>query len=190
MKRRSPMKLSGILILVCAFTLHAATLTVTSTADSGAGSLAAALKSSRDGDTINFSVTGSIVLTSGELAVLKSVCILGPGAASLAVNGNAASRVFHVASGTTVIIAGLTIANGNAIRQQSSSSSDQGGGILNDNATLIVSNCVLTGNSAENYGGGICSRATGTQRRPSSASLTVVDCTLSANSARIGGGIA
>src|SRR5438876_8223193 len=74
--------------------LHAATITVTSTADSGAGSLRAALASASDGDTIDFSVTGTITLTSGELLVGKSVTISGPGAANLAVNGNAAGRVF------------------------------------------------------------------------------------------------
>jgi hypothetical protein len=167
----------------------AATLTVTSTADSGAGTLRAALKSSRNGDMINFAVTGTIVLTSGELAVSKNVRILGPGPGNLAVNGNQASRVFEIASGTTVTIAGLTITNGVAIRQRSSSVSDDGAGILNNNATLTVSNCVLTGNSAGNYGGGICGFASGTPSKPGSATLTVVNCTLSANTARIGAGL-
>ena len=51
--------------------LHAATITVTSTADSGAGTLRDALASASDGDTIDFSVTGTITLTStnGELSV-------------------------------------------------------------------------------------------------------------------------
>jgi len=44
-------------------------------------------------------VSGTILLTSGELLVTNSVTILGPGPADLAVNGNAASRVFHI-SGT------------------------------------------------------------------------------------------
>src|SRR5438067_8122538 len=68
------------------------TITVTSTADSGAGTLRAALASAANGDTIDVSgVTGTILLTSGELLVTNSVTILGPGPASLAVNGNAAS---------------------------------------------------------------------------------------------------
>jgi hypothetical protein len=44
--------------------------------------------------------------------VTNSVTILGPGPSSLAVNGNAASRVFHIGSGNVVTIAGLTITNG------------------------------------------------------------------------------
>ena len=86
-----------------------ATLTVTSTADSGPGTLRAALASAANGDTIDASgVSGTILLTSGELPVSNSVTILGPGPANLAVNGNAASRAFNI-SGTAVTIAGLTI---------------------------------------------------------------------------------
>src|SRR5579859_4585049 len=75
---------------------RAATITVTSTADSGAGTLRSALINTANGDTINFSVTGTITLTNGELLVTNNVTILGPGPASLALNGNANSRVFHV----------------------------------------------------------------------------------------------
>src|SRR5205809_7481221 len=66
---------------------RAATITVTSTADNGAGTLREALASAADGDTIDASgLPGSIILTSGELLVSNSVTILGPG--NLAVDGN------------------------------------------------------------------------------------------------------
>ncbi len=96
--------------------VHAATITVANTLDSGAGSLRDALAAGNDGDTIDFgaAVTGTITLTSGELVVNDSITISGPGADVLSVNGNAASRVFHVASGKIVSISGLTITNGNA----------------------------------------------------------------------------
>src|SRR6266481_8961339 len=104
-----------LLLLWATFATLGATINVTSTADSGAGTLRAALASAADGDTIDASgVTGTILLTSGELLVTNSVTILGPGPANLAVNGNAAGRVFHVGSGTVVTIAGLTITNGKA----------------------------------------------------------------------------
>src|SRR6266849_5575211 len=82
------------------------TITVVNTNDSGPGSLRQALADANDGDTINFdsSLTGTITLTSGELLVNDSITISGPGANTLAVNGNAASRVFHIASGKTVTI--------------------------------------------------------------------------------------
>ena len=77
----------------------------------------------------------------------KSVVISGPGADQLSLNGNAASRVFHIASGKTVTIAGLTITNGHV-------SNFGGGGIYNDHGSLTVSNCTVNGNSANGGGGG------------------------------------
>ena len=94
--------------------LRAATITVTNTADSGPGSLRAALASAASGDTINFSLPApaKITLTSGELLVSKSVTIVGPGPSNLAVDGNRASRVFHIAPSNTVTISSLTVTNG------------------------------------------------------------------------------
>lgn len=137
--------------------LSAATNSVTNTNDSGPGSLRAALSSVADGDTINFSVTGTILLTSGELVVTNSVIILGPGPANLAVDGNAASRVFLISpiesaqAGRTVSISSLTITNGRA----DDDSVQNGGGIYHENGTLTVSNCTISGNSAPLGGGGI-----------------------------------
>jgi len=72
---------------------HAATITVTNTNDSGAGSLRQALADANDGDTIQFSVTtpATITLTGGVLVVNKSVTISGPAAGHLSVSGNGAS---------------------------------------------------------------------------------------------------
>jgi hypothetical protein len=167
------------LALVCAgaTTARAATITVTSTADNGAGSLREALASAADGDTIDFSVTGTISLTSGELLVTKSVDIVGPGPGDLAVDGNAASRVFHIGSGKTVTISSLTVTNGSATL---------GGGMYNDHSTLTVSNCILSGNSAtgNGHGGGIYNDGDS-----GSATLTIADSAISANRAYAGGGI-
>jgi len=59
--------------------LQATTITVTNTNDSGPGSLRQALANANNGDTINFAVTRTIFLTSGELLVDKTVTISGPG---------------------------------------------------------------------------------------------------------------
>src|SRR6266849_978481 len=75
---------------------HAGTIAVTSTADNGPHSLRQALVVASNGDTINITARGTIILTSGELVVAKSVTIHGPGAAQLSVSGNATSRVFHI----------------------------------------------------------------------------------------------
>jgi hypothetical protein len=102
-----------------------------------------ALADANDGDIIGFAVTGTIGLPSGELLVDKSITISGPGANNLAIDGNAKNTVFHIGSGETVTISGLTIMNGYTTAS--------GGGIHNDHATLTLNNCAITGN----LGGGI-----------------------------------
>jgi hypothetical protein len=169
-------------LCLIALSTQAATITVTNTNDSGAGSLREALANANDGDTIHFGITGTITLTTGELLVDKSVTISGPGAASLTVDGNFADRVFHVSSGVTATIAGLTITNGNA----QDDGPNTGGGIYNDHATLAVDNCMVSGNYAGYGGGGV---------HNSSGTLTVTNSTFSGNSANYlfgvgsGGGI-
>jgi hypothetical protein len=129
----------------------AATTTVTNTNDSGSGSLRQALIDANDGDTINFAVTGTIGLTSGELLVNKSVTISGPGAASLAVDGNATSRVFHIGAGNTVSISGLSLTNGNVVPF------GNGCGLLNDHAVLTMDSCAVHNNNSTQLtdGGGV-----------------------------------
>ena len=189
--RAQPKLLIYGLALACATTgLNANIITVTNTADAGpdaplAGSLRAALAGTADGDTIDATtVSGTITLVSGaispaELTVNKNVTILGPGPASLTVNANHLSRVFHVTPGHTVTIAGLTMVNGDP-----SGPFAEGGGILNDHSVLTVSNCTLNGNSVRS-GGGIYNDGNDTN----SAMLTVNNCTLTGNSAQYGGGI-
>ena len=103
--------------------VQAATLTVTTTADTGPdapapGSLRAALASAADGDTVDATgIAGTITLVAGavlpaELVVNKSVTILGPGAANLAVDANQLSRVFRITAGHTVVFEGFKITNG------------------------------------------------------------------------------
>src|SRR5262249_11859890 len=130
-------------LFLIASSTQAATLTVTNTNDSGAGSLRQAVADAVNGDTIKFdsSLNGqTIMLTSGELLVTTNVAINGPGANMLAVDANHASRLFYIAAGKDVTISGLTISNGKVI-------SDFGGGIYNDNATLKISHCIITRNS-------------------------------------------
>src|SRR5438874_10078715 len=74
---------------------HAATIMVNSTADNGPGNCSStctlrdAIAVANAGDTISFSaITGTITLTGGTLTIAKSLMIAGPGASSLAVDGN------------------------------------------------------------------------------------------------------
>jgi hypothetical protein len=135
--------------LLCAAgtTAGAVTITVSNTNDSGPGSLRDALASAADGDTIDAaSVTGIITLTNGELLVTNSISINGPGPDLLALNGNGSNRVLHIGPNTIVNISSLAVTNGSA---------DFAGGILNERATLTISNCFIGGNVAAYYGGGI-----------------------------------
>jgi predicted outer membrane repeat protein len=164
-------------LLFGAATAQAATLTVTNSADSGAGTLRQAIldASPSGGDTINFAVTGVITLTIGELAIAKNLTITGPGANVLTVRRNPAGgtpefRIFFIGNGANVTISNLTIRNG---RDYNS------GAILNDGATLTVNNCVFTANSGGGYGGG------GIMNDGSNANarLTVNSCVFDGNSA-------
>ncbi len=159
-----------------------ATIPVTNTTDSGPGSLRQAIitaNADNAGDIINITATGTITLLSTLPAITANITITGPGANLLTVSGGNSTTVgtiFTITTGVTASISGLTISNGN------SSSSDQGGGILND-GTLTVSNCTILGNSGtssvNNEGGGITNFGT----------LTVSSTSLSGNSAANGGGI-
>jgi len=122
-------------LLLCAMAMqaNAATITVTNTNDSGPGSLRQALADADDGDTISFAVSGNIALMSGGLLVQRSVTIAGPGADHLAiyVDGYYLWPVFRVFPQKTVTISGLTMRNAYL-------------GVLNDQGTLTISNCVVS----------------------------------------------
>src|ERR1017187_1483045 len=68
--------------------------------DGGVNTLRYLIGASFDGDTINFSVTGTITLINGPLTNNHSITIIGPSSASLTVSGNNASRVFYISAGT------------------------------------------------------------------------------------------
>lgn len=158
---------------------QAATYTVTSLADAGAGSLRQAIVDANGNpgaDTIAFAVTGAVTLTSGELAITDDLTIQGPGAGRLAVDGNAGSRVFSVSgAGTDVTISGLTIRNGVA-------TGSNGGGVnVAAGSSLALVNSAVSGNAATGNGGGISA----------AGALTLDGSTVSGNTAGpFGGGIA
>lgn len=167
------------LLLLISFALigaptHAANRTVTTQADSGAGSLRDTIAASSANDTISFAVTGTIALTSGELVINRNLTITGP-AAGIRVSGNNASRVFNITAGN-VSMSGLRITNGRA-EGNSSANNNRGGGIMNA-GTLTLTNCtvsnnVCVGTSGSVSGGGGIFNYDGT--------LTLTNCTLSGN---------
>ena len=161
----------GLLLYAVALPVHAATITVTNTNDDGPGSLRQALVDANGGDTITFAVTGTIGLTSAELVIDKTLTLSGPGPDLLAVSRTSKTqfRIFHVTPGQTVNIEGLTISGADVL--------DYGGGILNDQSTLTLTNCSVVDNAADN-GGGIYSNDGG--------SVTIINSIISGNHA-VGG---
>jgi hypothetical protein len=151
-------------------------LTVSSLADSGPGTLRAAILTADAGSpsdkfTIGFGVTGTIDLQSPLPDLNNAIAIQGTGAGSLTVEQAAGtsftSAIVTVDAGRTASLAGLTIANGSA------------GGIAS-NGTLTVTACTVSGNSAF-VGGGILNNSGG--------GLAVLGCLITGNTGVFGGGV-
>jgi hypothetical protein len=146
-------------------------------------------------DTITFAVTGTINLAAGLPTLTRSVNIEGPGADLVTVRRDTGGdyRIFQVAAGVTVGIAGLTITNGGGGIHNSGMLTVSGcvitanvgdAGIWND-GTLTVSNSTVSGNSisvGNSRGGGIYNE--------NGAIATVINSTISGNTAGFGAGIA
>jgi hypothetical protein len=167
------------------------TLTVTNTLDSGAGSLRADVTAAHKGDSIVFNIPKSdpgynastgiwtITLTSGEPLIKQDLSITGPGASQLTISGDKLSRVFELSSKTKpqASLSSMTITNGNG-------QIGGKGGAINNNGTLTISNCTLSGNSvATEIGGGDGGAI------ENNGTLTISNSVLSDNSAGEGGAI-
>jgi hypothetical protein len=129
----------------------AANFNVTSLADSGAGTLRQAVldaNANAGADTIQIGIPGTITLSS-ELLVTESVAITGPGARSLTVSGNNATRILELdnVSAKDVTLTDMTFAAANA--------SGNGGAILNGGGNLLLQRMRITGNTASGEGGAI-----------------------------------
>ncbi len=160
------------------------TYTVTNLDSSGPGSLPEAVAEANSqasnpaGSLIEFAagVSGQITLSS-TLALAETdgpEVIVGPGASIVTVSGNNAVEVFQV--NDTASLSGLTISGGSS----GDIAEGCGGGITN-NGTLTITNCTISGNTAESEGGGIYNGYKST--------LAITGCTISGNSAGDGGGI-
>ncbi len=147
---------------------------VNNTNDDGPGSLraTAALLPELIGFTNTLSGQ-TIHLTSGQLTLSNTVGIDASGlAGGILIDASGNSRVLEITAGNTVTLDSLILTNGNV--------PDFGGGILVDqDATLVLSNCTVAGNSA-GMGGGIFNSTNST--------VAVENSTLSANSASGNGG--
>ncbi len=124
-------------------------------------------------DTITFApgiAGGTITLGGTELTISSNLTITGP-SAGMTIDGNNASCVFNISSGT-VEMSSLTITNGNG------TGSGPGAGGIRNLGTLTLNSVTVSNNTVSGFGGGIISANT----------LTLNNSTISGNTSGSGGG--
>jgi CSLREA domain-containing protein len=164
--------------------IHAATLTVTKTADTNDGicnadcSLREAIAIANDNDTILFETANFVKLTQGELIITRNLTIAGTNETKLTItrdiSASPAARIFYIQPGASLTLTNTIVTGGTAPL-------DVGGGIFNGGSLTLI-NTMVTNNSAT-QGGGIENRGT----------LNITNSTISNNFALspqpVGGGI-
>lgn len=189
--------------------LQAATFTVTTNADSGAGSLRDAVaqaNTAAGADIIVFASGVTNVVLSSQIDITDVLTITGNGTAATVVSGNNATRIFNTSSPLT--LNSLTLTNGSAsgdggainvqsyggpvgltlnqVLVQNSTATNRGGGVYfyasADLDSLRVSNSTFIGNSAPNAdGGGLWARGA------YGGTVSIVQTRFHSNSAGYGG---
>ena len=137
-----------------------ATWTATNNANTGVGSLRAALASAQNGDIVTFSSGMTVQLTS-ELLINKNITVDGDlnndGVADVTLDGQYRTRVVEITSGSTVTLDGLVITrglvSGNGGNGGYGATGAMGGGIFNA-GILTLNNVTVTSNAAAGGGGG------------------------------------
>jgi CSLREA domain-containing protein len=178
----------GLVLAYASSPARAETIPVNSTADPGADdgecTLREAITSANTdtasggcvagsgADTITFALPdpSTISLNGGELLIANNLEISGPGATALTISGNDASRVFFVnpgapgatsgppATGLSVVISNLSVANGQAkggnggaadIAGGSGGAAGMGGALFVNNGSVTISGVAFSGNRAQ-----------------------------------------
>lgn len=121
--------------------------------------------------TISLNTTGVLenAAATGDLDITSTLTIVGNG---VAIDGVSSDRIFHVLTGATADISGVTLQHGWG---------DLVGGAIYNQGDLTLSSCIVTENAAINEGGGIKNITPG--------SMTMTACEVYDNEADWGGGI-
>jgi len=144
-------------------------------------------------DTINFSLTGTINLSSALPVLSSNITINGPGSNLMTVRRNTGGNYRILQSSANSSISGLTITNGRTPDAVTEDIAPSGGGIWQTGGSLTLRDVVITGNTTGNggsmrlgsptfggfggFGGGIYA----------SGNLTMTDCVISNNTTGKGG---
>lgn len=190
----------------------AVVLTVVNTDDDGPGSLRQTIVAAQNGHVITFApeLNGATIELMSELVVGKSLNIHGP-AAGITLQGSGDHRVLRVGNLHEVVLENLIIRGGHT--SNSGAFFGLGGGIFNDGANLTIRNTTIEHNWAMNAGGGIFNGGNGSLTlvgstvsyngydpvlaaatsfgggiANSAAHITLVNSTVSANTAASAGG--
>lgn len=170
-----------ILLISCLFfnacILHANSISVTNTNDSGPESLRQAITDALDGDTINISLSGSITLNSELPIITKGITINGYVDVTT-ISGNNSCRILTIQIPTgTVTLNRLNIING-----YSTIGAAAGLYAITGNDGLVTLNkCTFSGcnnTGSEAYGGAIAT----------SADINMTNCTVYSDTAMLSGG--
>ena len=198
-KHLKPYQLVGSILLALGASTQAysATLFVTSSADSGAGTLRDAVGQAVAGDVIVFDITqtGNTINLQTPINLDVSISIDGPGANLLNIDGGGTSSHFSTDGGAVVTMAGLTLSGGSAADGVSGGSisvasgsaltlvemtfegnqtSAQGGALFNDGGNVVVQRSLFTNNLAGDIGGAIFQEGDG-------AAMTLIGATIEGN---------
>jgi len=152
-----------------------------------------AVNAALSGDTINVAA-GTY---KENVKIDKSLTVKGAGSAKTIVDGNKAGSVFTVGKinpNAIVSLSGMTLQGGSGTAESRSGKTYLVGGGIYNKGKLTLTSCAVSKNTvgsstSEGYGGGIYNGGYYSGSTWIPATLDVISCTISENTAQYGGGI-
>ncbi len=188
LKNRSYICMLFILTSVFSFRANATTFPVSNTNDAGAGSLRQAIldaNANPGADIVDATgVTGTIILTTGQIAISESLTINGPGMNLLTINQTTDARIFSTGSGAvTFLLQDLTL---NFTGPGTTPYSGGGGAIVagGAGASTTLINVTISNFKYQIGNGGAISQSSGLNTH----SLTITNCIFTDNKCGGAGG--
>lgn len=134
------------LFLTSSLTASATIWVVSSSADTGTGSLREIVTNAADGDTITFSVNSPIQLED-DIQLGISLVMIGDASGNDIISTTGQSRIFDLANDQTLRLEHLTLSNG-----YTGGLAQEGGGAIRNSGTVYATDCLFLNNQAESGG--------------------------------------